>query len=69
MSRYGHALQGFRGGEDGDAVVFFEHEQIVIAGDDGLGVGGERASKDMIVVGSRETRGISAGSTSSMIST
>jgi len=44
-------LQGLRGGEDRDALIGVQDEQVLIARDDELGSSGERAGKHMIIVG------------------
>ena len=43
-------LQGFRGGEDADALIRMQDEQVLIAADDELGSSGERASKNVVIV-------------------
>jgi hypothetical protein len=35
------AFDGLRGVDDGDAAIGVDHEQILVAGDDELGLGGE----------------------------
>ena len=45
------AAQGLGGREDGDVLVDFESEQMLIAGDDQIGLSGDRAGEHMIVVG------------------
>ena len=45
------AAQGLGGREDGDVLVEFEGEQMLIAGDDQIGLSGDRAGEYMIVVG------------------
>ena len=43
-------LQGGRGGENRDALILVQIEQVAIAGDDEVGLGGERASEHVVVI-------------------
>ena len=43
-------MQGVRGGEDRDALILVQIEQVAIARDDEVGLGGERASEHMVVI-------------------
>jgi integrase/recombinase XerD len=43
-------LQGIRGCEDGDALIRMQNEQVFIAGDDEVSLGGERASEHVVIV-------------------
>lgn len=42
-------LQSIRGGEDQDALIRVQVEQVFIAGDDERGASGERAGNDVII--------------------
>lgn len=56
-------LQHLGGLEDRDALIGSEREQVVIAGDDDLGLSGERGSEDVIVIGIARDAGCEVGST------
>lgn len=43
--------QGLGGREDGDVLVDFEAEQMLIAGDDQIGPSGDRAGEHVVIVG------------------
>ena len=45
------ALQSIRGGEDRDALMLAQIEQVFVAGDDELGLGGRCAGEHMVIVG------------------
>ena len=51
-------VEGIGGVEDGDAVDVLEVTQMLVAGDDEFGVGGERGGEDDVIVG---TAGDGAG--------
>ena len=43
-------LQGLRGGDDRDVLVCLEYQQVLIAGDDEVGVGGEGGGEYLVVI-------------------
>ena len=52
-----YALQRIRRSEDGDALVLVQIEEIFVARDNEVGIGGHRARKDVIIVGISADRG------------
>jgi hypothetical protein len=54
VSGGGELREQLRDGEERDAAMLVEHEQVFVAGNDGVRVGGERAGDDVIVAGDIE---------------